>query len=684
MTEIELGRFARALEGALGFVARKAYRRPGITLALVALVTAFAGHQTRRLRVDLDGKALLPASLPSVQGLEEVERRYGGVGDVVLVAEHPDDRTLDPDDRTLARFAGEAVRADLLLTTVVALLLVLFYVTFHFRGVRAVPVVVLPLGIGLIWTFGAVASSFETLDILTAFTGAILLGLGVDHGIHFLERFEAERARGRSAEEAVGATFAGTGRAVVLAGLTTAAGFAGLTISESRDFREFGIVALMGVGLVVAAYVLCVPPFLRLSHAGTKPRTSASGGVFRSYARFLVKWSGAVFCAVTVVVLLLAPQAVNLAVDDDLASLEDPVARSEGGSVIRRALEVRDLARSHGRNVPAAREAVVRADMRELVRRGAPRVLLATLVLVLAALWGLLGRFRLAVLCFMPAVITVVMMLGAAPLLGLELNNFNIVLVPVLLGVAVGAGVHLVVRGGGASREHLVDAMHGTGRAVWGGALTTAMGFGALLLAGHPGLDSLGRLALVGLAAHVVATFVWLGSLLALRHLRAERLAAAGLAGPFSSRLAADIATVGGAGYAKRAPGTFGTLAGLPVAWVLGHVDLAVRFGVIAGLVGLSVAVAYRYAAGGTEDSDPQEIVVDELVGVLIPLAVVPWSWPWVAVGFVLFRFFDIAKPGPVGWVDRRMKNPAGVILDDVVAGGLAAGVLVLARAVMG
>jgi phosphatidylglycerophosphatase A len=92
----------------------------------------------------------------------------------------------------------------------------------------------------------------------------------------------------------------------------------------------------------------------------------------------------------------------------------------------------------------------------------------------------------------------------------------------------------------------------------------------------------------------------------------------------------------------------------------------------------------------GSEDHDPSEIVVDELVGqwiALLPLSYAAWSmsinvlvmWPgWIAA-FVLFRLFDILKPGPVGWADRR-GDALGVMLDDVIAGVFAAlGVLALA-----
>ena len=90
------------------------------------------------------------------------------------------------------------------------------------------------------------------------------------------------------------------------------------------------------------------------------------------------------------------------------------------------------------------------------------------------------------------------------------------------------------------------------------------------------------------------------------------------------------------------------------------------------------------YVAGGTEDLDPSEVVLDELIGVLIALAFVPWELPWVVAAFVLFRLFDIAKPGPVGWADRNLKNYVGIMLDDVIAGLLAGGVLIIARVVLG
>lgn len=153
--------------------------------------------------------------------------------------------------------------------------------------------------------------------------------------------------------------------------------------------------------------------------------------------------------------------------------------------------------------------------------------------------------------------------------------------------------------------------------------------------------------------------------------------------------LAAQLATVAGIGRAPFAPGTFGTLAAIPLAWGAHWV------GGISALVILTAFLfvagywaSFEYLAGRRED--PSEIVIDEVVGMLItlwPLSaglsaagtephVFPWPG-WVG-GFLLFRFFDIVKPPPVNWADRP--GPFGVMLDDVVAGAISA-VLMLAAA---
>ncbi len=155
-------------------------------------------------------------------------------------------------------------------------------------------------------------------------------------------------------------------------------------------------------------------------------------------------------------------------------------------------------------------------------------------------------------------------------------------------------------------------------------------------------------------------------------------------------KLAQMIGTLMGVGYLRPAPGTWGSLVSLPWAWlvhVIGGFPLLL-LGVFAAF--LKGWWATDRMTSGSHDHDPSEIVVDELVGqwiAVLPLSYAAWSmeisilalWPgWIAA-FVLFRFFDITKLGPIGWADR-MNTPLGVMLDDVIAGLFAAiGVVVLA-----
>ena len=79
----------------------------------------------------------------------------------------------------------------------------------------------------------------------------------------------------------------------------------------------------------------------------------------------------------------------------------------------------------------------------------------------------------------------------------------------------------------------------------------------------------------------------------------------------------------------------------------------------------------------GSGQADPGAIVIDEVAGqwiALLPVATTVW-WQW-ALGFALFRFFDIFKPWPVGWADRRVKGGFGVMIDDVIAGAYAGVIL--------
>ena len=133
-------------------------------------------------------------------------------------------------------------------------------------------------------------------------------------------------------------------------------------------------------------------------------------------------------------------------------------------------------------------------------------------------------------------------------------------------------------------------------------------------------------------------------------------------------RLILFIATGAGSGYLPKAPGTWGTLVGLLLWWPLAGLSMAAYLAAVAVLFIVGVA-----SAGAAEKildrGDPGVVVIDEIVGVLIALAAVPLHPVAALAGFALFRLFDIAKPFPVGWLDRHLHGGLGIMLDDVAAG---------------
>ena len=149
------------------------------------------------------------------------------------------------------------------------------------------------------------------------------------------------------------------------------------------------------------------------------------------------------------------------------------------------------------------------------------------------------------------------------------------------------------------------------------------------------------------------------------------------------------VATFFGAGLLRPAPGTWGSLAALPAAWALMQGGLWPFLAAAVVIAPLGYWATVRVMAE-TGNDDPSEVVIDEVLGQWVALIPVAWGaafagvaverlWPGWLAAFVLFRLFDIWKPGPVGWLDRR-HDALGVMGDDVVAGVLAAlGVVALA-----
>jgi phosphatidylglycerophosphatase A len=131
-----------------------------------------------------------------------------------------------------------------------------------------------------------------------------------------------------------------------------------------------------------------------------------------------------------------------------------------------------------------------------------------------------------------------------------------------------------------------------------------------------------------------------------------------------------------GSGLAPRAPGTIGSLAALLPWWfVLRTLDTRVYLLVLVVAFAVGIAAA-QWMITRTRIQDPSVFVWDEFVGVWLALLFAPPGWPWMVAGFALFRLFDIWKPWPVRWADRRLHGGLGAMLDDVFAGFYAAFIL--------
>lgn len=144
------------------------------------------------------------------------------------------------------------------------------------------------------------------------------------------------------------------------------------------------------------------------------------------------------------------------------------------------------------------------------------------------------------------------------------------------------------------------------------------------------------------------------------------------------------LAAVGfGSGLAPKAPGTFGTLAAVPLFYLLAMLNIESYIAVL-----VITSFAGFWFCHVTSDAmgvhDHKAIVWDEFVGYWITMLPVLFFYPnlknttdipfiWIAIGFALFRFFDVLKPFPISWLDKKVDGGFGIMIDDIVAGAFAA-----------
>ncbi|MDR0966836.1 MAG: MMPL family transporter [Myxococcales bacterium] len=556
------------------------------------------------------------------------------------------------------------ITADVAWASSIAMLLMLLFLAFHFRSIVAVLLVLAPTTAGLLWAYGFAALAYGQVNLLTAFLGAILGGLGTEHGIHLFGRYASLRRSGSSGEEAIREAFTHTGGAALISSLVAALTFSSLSLSDFSAFREFGAIAAIGMIAIVWAYVLLFPAILGLlTRFGFEPKAKEAVVGTRSWMFQLLPQSPKAFAiagAIVLAALMLRLPATRF--DFDLGTLEDSslpsfqldrkvnkllgysqtpvviftkssteeralveelnarktqrreastidfaaalddlvppeqtakratldeiekrlrkvkrdsleesardgfdrlvrmtavhpftrddipesikrqfegvagdggfvlafpgISLSDGARVIELSREVRDLSLPDGGRISAVGEALILADIIDMVTREALPVLCAAILFVLAALWITLGSLKLALVCLSPTLVSILALVGLMGFAGIDFNFLNIVAIPVLIGTTIDAGVHLISRLGSTKQGESFGTIYAeTGRAICGGLITSAVGFGAMILADHPGLASLGKLTILGFCLNLaVMLFVFPAFLMMRRKKSGETL----------------------------------------------------------------------------------------------------------------------------------------------------------------
>ena len=163
---------------------------------------------------------------------------------------------------------------DMLVTSVVSLVAVLLLFGLAFRSLVRTALVFVPLLSGVLVTVALVAATIGRLNLMSSMFLAILVGLGIDFGIHLISRFDEARQQGKDVAEAMTDTLEGAGPGVLTGALTTVAAFLTMTVSEFTAMRELGLVAGVGVLLVLLATMTLLPCMLAgmTSAAAAPPR----------------------------------------------------------------------------------------------------------------------------------------------------------------------------------------------------------------------------------------------------------------------------------------------------------------------------------------------------------------------------------------------------------------------------
>jgi hypothetical protein len=191
---------------------------------------------------------------------------------IAFGAEEPPPPAAEGDAGVTIRWIGGAYRhnvedyenivRDIGWITAAAFVMVLAIIAAAFRQPRSIVVIFVPLILSNLWTLGVAGATVGALNSFTSFVNAVLIGLGVEFGVHLLSRYREQRAAGRRVEDAIVHAWDLVGSACTSAAFTSAAGFAALIAAHFAGFRQLGWLLSLGLLLCLVAELVCMPLLL--------------------------------------------------------------------------------------------------------------------------------------------------------------------------------------------------------------------------------------------------------------------------------------------------------------------------------------------------------------------------------------------------------------------------------------
>ncbi len=178
--------------------------------------------------------------------------------------------------------------------------------------------------------------------------------------------------------------------------------------------------------------------------------------------------------------------------------------------------EISEIVLENGRVYHAASTSIVAASMLELMRAESPYMVVATFIIVFIFIYFSFGNLRWALIALIPLIIGLIWLFGVMLIFGLKFNFYNLVVLPAVLGIGCDNGVHLAHRFRDEGRKNMWEVLRSTGQHITIGSFTTMMGFAGLLFTNHPGLQSIGVMAVVGIGMTLFTALTFLPAMVQL------------------------------------------------------------------------------------------------------------------------------------------------------------------------